>query len=743
MLDKLRQKKSICLVVLVAELLILSCAYCFGIRHIEKDRIKDLELKFDQASGFYDDTISVAIKTSIRVPKTARIYYTLDGNTPTEDSLCYEGPITLAKADSEKVYPVRAAVLVEGVMSPVYESVYVIGDNIADRYKMYVANLSCDETDLYDYYTGIMVPGYSYDKAIEEGLGPDDNIGNFYETGEEWIKDGHFSLFSPEGDSLLSQDVGVSIAGAKSREFEVKSFKLGAKDTETFKLDIFERDNEYSARSYINEFNTLKLRSGNFDIARGNVRTQLCERLAVQSGFYACSFSEKCVLYLNGEFYGIFDIQPSLGRNFVRKRFDLPKDSGVDIYGISEKYVMEDFGVSDLIYADLNDEKNREELEKYVDMDELLKMYAVALLINHFDWPDNNFEAWKLSGTTKSDSIYSDGRIRFLLYDFDTTFLNETPHDSILYKYALNTEMSCFSQIIKSDYYRNRFLVLVSDLKKNVFNEQNVNSLVDVFSEPVIEEMRKHYDDRAVAEAVDSIDKLKQINANAKELLYPQLEELLGVDKKYNLFLSVSEGAIVYWDNVEVTGSDYSNSYYYGSTPTLKIELLPGYSLDSVVVNGNEVDAGDLDWAGLIDGYNDINIEVNAVHDQKQILVVDSFCADGENDRVTIYNAGVDDVELSSFYMSDDPKLPMKYRLPNDILPAGDTITLYGERALYRDKRYIFGYSLNDNERIILYSADRDEVVDDIPIPRMTDFEEYGRFWSEASFAHNVYKRVE
>ena len=139
--------------------------------------------------------------------------------------------------------------------SPVQTRTYVIGPGVTGRYRdVYVASVVTDSRNLFDYEQGIMVKGSHYQKDVDNGVRPD-RAGNFYQTGEEWIKDGHVTLFSSDGKALLEEDVGLTISGYSSRNLPTRSFRAeasGAHGTsgEYFTLDIFSSGLSGSGKPY-------------------------------------------------------------------------------------------------------------------------------------------------------------------------------------------------------------------------------------------------------------------------------------------------------------------------------------------------------------------------------------------------------------------------------------------------------------------------------------------------------------
>ena len=93
-------------------------------------------------------------------------------------------------------------------------------------------------------------------------------------------------------------------------------------------------------------------------------------------------------------------------------------------------------------------------------MDNYLLYYAINILANNTDWPQNNFEIWKYDGPYIENNKYTDGRYRFLIYDTDLTYYsskNEIFFDGCdkdtfvsLMENIYRSEDSTFSNVMKS-----------------------------------------------------------------------------------------------------------------------------------------------------------------------------------------------------------------------------------------------------------------------------------------------------
>ena len=184
-------------------------------------------ISFNLDSGFYDESITIKIDKDFEIPKAAKLYYTLNGDDPDLNSNLYHSGIDLSIEDTIKMYPLKVSIYYEGEFSDTYERVYIIGKNILSEYNIDVISITSDSDNLYDYYTGILVPGYIYDQNYANGetVG---TRGNYNMRTDEWIRDANMVMFDSNGELLIEQKVGLAVSGGSSPAFDIKSFKIYA-----------------------------------------------------------------------------------------------------------------------------------------------------------------------------------------------------------------------------------------------------------------------------------------------------------------------------------------------------------------------------------------------------------------------------------------------------------------------------------------------------------------------------------
>ncbi len=705
--------------------------------HVDGDMIM-----FSEESGFYDEAITVSLTKNMEIPNSASIYYTLDGDDPTVEKSRYTGSIHLEKKKKLVVYPLKAVIYYGGEYSEIYEKTYVLSDNVSNGYNINVISITSDSYNLYDYETGILVPGKTYDDNYAMNSEALYIPGNYNRREDDWIRCGHMTMFDLDGDLVIDQNIGLGVSGGTSASFEVKSLKIYAdkvydKVRDKLIIDLKNEGHIYSKNSFVNEYSSIRLRSGSQDMLFGNIRSAVISRLVQSSGLDNCTSTNRCIVFLNSEFYGIFDIQQNYSSSYLSNRYNLDDSDLIEKIKGSEEEAFLKAGISEYFKTDLDNPDNREILEQYVDMDSYLIYYAVNILCNNTDWPANNFEMWRYSGDNDLDNPYSDGRYRFLVYDTDVTFNTDSTWDffegsqndilASLMEEKYHGTGSTFSKVMSVSYYRDQFVTLLSDLMNTTFSTENILNIICEENKK-IEGVRKiYYDKKEVSGAEFYVDQLKQAAMKRPIEITNDLFNYFGLEEKYELKLRTSKGIAVVWNRMKLFENEcYSNQYYKKVRLTLSPEVYPGYTFQYWLVNGEKVYDTTLEITEemLMDGK--VEIKGVAVLNPSPELIVSEISAKGSSDWIRISNVGGNSENLNKYYISDDEKNLMKYQLPDFVLEPGESIIIYGSKNHDFIGEYICNFSLNEEES--LFFSDSRNCLYKHSIPKMSSIERYGRY---------------
>ncbi len=489
-------------------------------------------VQFSKGSGFYDNDIEVELNAD---NGRENIIYTLDTEGIEKTGEKYEGSIKLVvPEEGYKLYTLMAAYCLEDVKcGKTVTKTYVLGKNVYEDVDLDIINIISQEENLYDYEKGILVTGKTFDENAKDEESDYIN-GNYNQRGDEWIRDARIVMIDKSGSEKINKALGLQVAGGTSSALAVKSLKLVG--NKKYGYDKISFDFGDGPKLY----NSLRLRSGAQDQYFGNIRSSVTSRLAKESGFDGSTETKRVVVFLNNEFYGIFDAQQTYSDSFLADYFDLPDSNLVMKYKESESGVLQEVGIDKLFRQNLNMVENREALESVVDMDNYLMYFALEIMWNNTDWPQNNFEMWRYENNgDESYNEYGDGRYRFLIYDTDLTWYIDGNEDYYpgaigdIFEYLMENTYrgggSLFRYVMASDYYQDKFIGILRNLMNGPFETGHILNIVDEEAAKIDRQMRIFYTDEEYASWQGWINLLKKAVSKRNSVVRDDVKKYFGV----------------------------------------------------------------------------------------------------------------------------------------------------------------------------------------------------------------------
>ena len=238
-------------------------------------------------AGVYENASPFSVSLSLSDGSDAVIRYTTDGSRPDGDSPLLEGPLSVAES-----CVIRAQAQEAGCLpGPVTTLNYFLNEG----FTLPVLCLAADEpSELKRIYShsqrGVEVPG---------------NV-SFYEPG------GSFSA-----------DCGITLSGHTSLAYEKKSFRVhfrGRYGVGHVDYDLF--DNE------VQSFSSLTIRSGGHDAYNAVYISELWQDLSLEMSERVLSMlSRYAVVYVNGDYYGLYAIKEDYSRDYYASHRGVSADS--------------------------------------------------------------------------------------------------------------------------------------------------------------------------------------------------------------------------------------------------------------------------------------------------------------------------------------------------------------------------------------------------------------------------------
>ena len=396
----------------------------------------------DIPDGLYDGVDSLTISLSGK----GNIYYTTDGSLPSHESAQYSGPITI-----ESTCVIRAICSDgSGLDSRPLTASYFLNEG----HTLPVLSVVADDA-----------------KELER----------IYRQGIKGLElSGAIEYF--EKDSSFSIDCGVKMAGRASlgRPKKNLSFRFrGAYGESRLDYDLFDGG--------ISSFSALTLRSGH-DSDKGVIRNEISEDLCLAStDIVAAQRSKWVVMYMNGQYCGVYALKDKINRQFIADLEGIPKET-VEIEE-DPTILSTEFYKTVIFYCvnnDMTDPANYEHLCSLLDIESFIDWIIVEQYTGNFDILYGNtsfYRSPELDGNRWKAIFFDlDAAFRYDYYNFRNFFNID---------FALNYYAQMLQKLLANEAFRDRYVTRVAEMIKGpLSNEAVVQRMEDMYS-LIDEEMKR------------------------------------------------------------------------------------------------------------------------------------------------------------------------------------------------------------------------------------------------------------
>jgi hypothetical protein len=389
---------------------------------------------FETSPGVYNGVDQVTVTLDVSAPT----YYTLDGSVPNRSSRRYQDGIVI-----DQTTVIKAISFQDGLLnSTMITGSFIVNEN----HEFPVLSMS--------------LPNSSFQTLVN----------NPWIVGIEQA--GHLEFYEEEGS--FSTPVGIRLFGGSARGLAKKSFSIKFKTLygeSKLYYPLFENRD-------FNIFDNIVLRSGSQDYPNAFIRDALATSLADGLIDVSVQAYKPAVLYINGSYYGVFNIREKVDDDYISRHFNVDTNSSmIRIDNTTDHGNARTYGslLSYVANNDISDPKHYEYVKNRLDVNSYADFWvAQQFLTNNdivntrfFQHPDINGNRW-----------------RMVLYDFDWAMYN---HFRDFYIFttreepmsALNVSTLLFRNVIKAPEFRQLFLERLSFQYKNVYETQRVLDEID------------------------------------------------------------------------------------------------------------------------------------------------------------------------------------------------------------------------------------------------------------------------
>lgn len=416
------------------------------------------------AEGVYDGVQELEIGFS-PIPG-AKIYYTTDCTTPTQNSNQYDG--TPIKLNSTTV--IKAASYSDGALSsPVKTFSYIVNEG----HSLGVISLSADPYYLWSDEHGIYADGPGWTEVFPH------RGANYW---KDWEISGHVSFFEEDGG--FSEDCGIKIFGNWGRGLPQKSFTVKFKE----KYGLSELHYPLFENYDVTCYNSFILRSGSQDQSVAKIRDEFFTSLskAGMDSIYVQQY-KPCVVYLNGEYWGIYFIREKVDENTLSQyenvtpeSIDLLYNTGTVIAGSNADYKAL---VNYVTSHDMSDPENYAYAESKMDMVSYIDFKIAEAFSSNIDL--HNIKFYR--------SNENDGKWRWILYDLD--FAHRTLYGIV--EQTLIDQYDSFSNaliqsLMRNSEFKDLYLTRMAHHLSTTFSQETVLQTLDKMVEQLDPEMERN-----------------------------------------------------------------------------------------------------------------------------------------------------------------------------------------------------------------------------------------------------------
>jgi Leucine-rich repeat (LRR) protein len=483
---------------------------------------------FSHQSGFYQAPFSLTLSATL---PNDNIYFTLDGSEPDisidkhllGSTQAYTQPIlippstsngnTHAAKNTENVennqsitgIVVRAASFSpDGVPGKIVTKTFFLNPSTEPLFHLPVVSVATNQEYLFDNEIGLFTGDVSEDQLLSEEMLQNSN---FYQRGLQWERPAALEFINPDGQSILSQNIGLRIHGGYSRIFDNKSLRLIASNAyDSSGMFNFSFHASRNQSHTVQNYQTLILRNAGNDNGGTYFRDVLSQSL-LESTNLDIQCSQPVNVFINGEYWGIYNLRSRFDEHYFLSQHNIDVDDLLLIsyidgwpyvdYGNEFDYQLHFNSLFESIdpYFDQNqyatqttlaDQSAYETISNLIDIHNTIEYFAAEIYFNNIDWPRNNIRLWSksLPAGENANSIYSeDEKLHWMISDIDFGFGN--PEDDnfqrITGKLKNDPSTFLFRSLLENEQFKIAFINQIAAQLNTIFREEVVLEKINQF----------------------------------------------------------------------------------------------------------------------------------------------------------------------------------------------------------------------------------------------------------------------
>jgi len=397
--------------------------------------------------------ISKDTKISLTTSDNSDIYYTLDGSFPTNKSKKYTGEITISKTTVLKAIAYHDGLLPSDVISRTF---------FINHHDVAIVSISTEYNNLFG-YAGI--------------------ITNYHQNTHKRI---NFEFYESNGTLGTSFVADTKLSGMDSRERIQKSMSIYLRKEYGLKEVTYPFFNSYENTTY----SSFLLRNAGEDPKNIRIMDAVLTRTLKGQMDIDMQDYRPVVVYINGEYYGLYNLREKLNADYTVTKFNVDKDN-IDLIKYMSAKHGSTYDYNNLVnYINSHDPANTDVynyIKTKIDVEELCNYWIAESYYGNTDL--GNIKYWRPK----------DGKWRFMLYDLDWSMWSNSTNMSypvinnhipaVTYVYST---INITRRLYRNSEFKDLYLKTLAYHLKNTFTPERMNKIVDELAKEIEPEMPNH-----------------------------------------------------------------------------------------------------------------------------------------------------------------------------------------------------------------------------------------------------------
>ncbi|KAA3611009.1 MAG: T9SS C-terminal target domain-containing protein [Calditrichaeota bacterium] len=496
-------------------------------------------------AGNYPGNVDVSLTSD-----DSTIAYTLDGSLPKTTSELFSNSVNLP---GSSVFSARAFKENHIPSIPAAKTYF-----ISENFNLPVLSVITDPANLFSDSIGIY-PNYIKGSAAWER--PVDM---------DYIKSGNaeFSIRS-----------GIRIQGRTSRVLPKKSFRIFFKtgySMDRLNYDMFDLPT-------VQSFKNLVLRAGyDDDISPANskgtlLRDPLTSGLWQKTGGLTAS-GNFAILYLNNDYWGIYNIRESINEYFIEDHLGL---ADFDLIRYDKKGPLLQWGTFDEWNAmwdffensDFTSDSVYQKATTMIDIENFTSLQALVQCTEYRSW------LWGVFAFKEKDAA---GRWRWAIWDMDRTFTDKTWENVAFYQSTVNERWGnlMMKKLLENESYKIKFINRVSDFFNELCRSDSVFTMIDSLAGLISDEIPNEAVrwNSSVSKWNDNLDHLRDFATDRPDIVRNHIKDHFGLDAAKTITVTQDENkGSLKINSINVDQFSWSGKYFPGIPIQVTAIAKPGF----------------------------------------------------------------------------------------------------------------------------------------------------------------------